>query len=246
MKKSRKSKKSNNESAAGCLILIGIAIFVYSALNQAGNNSRTNSPITETPHISPITSPNISPSPTPSKLSSTQQAPSATSTSQNRSTTTNTNNVSPTSRPVSVNQFDSGTYTANQNVLVRSCASTTCTNLGRISTGQQITVLGSVEGEVVERGYNIWYKITWEGGEGYVYGRYFTQGTIVTNPNTTTNNDSSNTDNNVNLVMPTSEIFICPSNCAEARERGLNEFEIAQKCPQLDRDHDGKACYNDN
>jgi hypothetical protein len=41
---------------------------------------------------------------------------------------------------------------------------------------------------------------------------------------------------------PAPTAFVCPRNCKAAVAAGLSE-EQAGKCPNLDRDHDGKACY---
>lgn len=51
------------------------------------------------------------------------------------------------------------------------------------------------------------------------------------------------------IVMPTSAPvivqpgFVCPRTCATAVALGMGEVEIAQKCPKLDRNQNGVACY---
>jgi hypothetical protein len=46
------------------------------------------------------------------------------------------------------------------------------------------------------------------------------------------------------VAPPMSNATTCPSNCTECVAMGWNEQQCG-KCPKLDRDHDGLACYQD-
>lgn len=143
----------------------------------------------------------------------------------------NTPRVAPTLAPTSdeavedVTDFSATMY-ANDNAIIRACASTTCQNLGRVDAGSAVVVTGIVDGEIVETGYTIWYRVEHGGVIGYVYQRLLAS--------------DAPTNGNVSPTM-----FVCPQNCDEAVARGMGASEIAQLCPRLDRDKDGQACYGD-
>jgi hypothetical protein len=138
-----------------------------------------------------------------------------------------------------VQPINSEMYYTTRDSKVRKCASTTCDNLGIISAGKSIVVTGSISGEEVTAGNVLWYQVQYGGQVAYIYSPALTKTapiqlvpTVIPEPA---------------VVQPISPIqsqsFVCPSNCAGARDMGLSPQQAAS-CG-LDRDGDGEACYDD-
>lgn len=85
----------------------------------------------------------------------------------------------PTSVPDSLN---GETYTVTGSARVRSCSSTTCTQLSTLSSGSQIRVSGVQQGESVS-GSNIWRIVQLPDGQtGYVHSSLLREGVIEVAP----------------------------------------------------------------
>ncbi|MBZ0292198.1 MAG: SH3 domain-containing protein, partial [Anaerolineae bacterium] len=135
----------------------------------------------------------------------------------------------------SVRDTDPTAYHATSGVNVRSCASTSCEQLGQLINGAGVTVTGTINGDSVNTGNSTWYRIDYGGREGYVYSAFLAAGP----PPPTARPVST-----ISPVQPPVRGFTCPRNCAEAVRMGLTAQQAAT-CPGLDGDHDGVACYGD-
>ena len=97
--------------------------------------------------------------------------PLPTATNTNVPTATN----APTSTPaVAIKAINGLTYYATRTANVRSCASSTCTKLGQVTSGTSVTVTGIVEGEIVTGNNSTWYQVQYGGASGFIYGAYLT------------------------------------------------------------------------
>lgn len=122
---------------------------------------------------------------------------------------------------------------------LRSCPETTCELVVQLVAGTAINIVGFEQGENY-KGSDIWRRVDYGGHLVYVHSSL-----VAVNPPQPTSAP-------IQIVQPTSAPvilqpvvpeFVCPSNCDEAKARGMGAEEIAQKCPQLDRNHNGVACY---
>lgn len=135
----------------------------------------------------------------------------------------------PSERPPSADVRDTNaqTYYAEGSINVRSCASTSCAVVTRLSAGEAITVTGETDGDRVESGNATWYRVVIDGETGYVY-----SGVVSINAPVSSSNVSGNSG---------AQTYTCPSNCDGAVSMGLTAQQAAA-CG-LDRDGDGEACY---
>jgi len=131
-----------------------------------------------------------------------------------------------------VMEYNATLYTVS-NAIVRGCPSTDCQNLGRVDVGQAVTVTGMVDGEIVEVGYAIWYRVEYDGAVGYIYQTLLTidAPAPVATPAPSTNSNTSSS-------------AVCPRNCSTAVAMGWTDVQAGQ-CDNLDRDGDKVACYGD-
>lgn len=60
-------------------------------------------------------------------------------------------------------------YWAANGINVRSCPSTSCEVVGRVNQGTRLTANGQIDGEAVNSGNKLWYRVRYGGGEAYVY-----------------------------------------------------------------------------
>lgn len=130
-------------------------------------------------------------------------------------------------------------YVADGNLNVRSCASTDCESLGMVNGGTRLAVTGMTDGEEVNRGNKIWYRVLYGGGEGYVYSELMSR--YVTPAPQPTAVPQQQQQVNTQPQQPAAQI---PDNCDEAVAMGLTA-EQAGQYDHLDRDNDGVACYGD-
>ena len=109
----------------------------------------------------------------------------------------------------------------------RACAQLSCEVRTYIPVGVELTVAGVQQGDAVN-GNTVWYIVIYTAREIYVNSSQVS--TIRPQP----------------TAAPTSRrssSLLCPSNCDQARARGMSA-SAAAACG-LDRDHDGVACYGD-
>lgn len=134
--------------------------------------------------------------------------------------------------------YYAGTGGAN----LRSCPETSCSRVGSIGSGEGVTVNGMVDGDAVDTGNKIWYRVTFGGTEAFVYSGLMYLNRPVTS-STGSNTSSSPATSGGQSSAPAGNTFTCPSNCTEAVALGVSAQQAAQ-CG-LDRDGDGVACYGD-
>lgn len=119
------------------------------------------------------------------------------------------------------------TYYATGNANLRSCPRTTCNKVDGVAAGEELTVIGQIEGDAVSAGNTVWYQVQHDRGDAYIYSNL-----VSTQKPAPVQSSSS------------SQGFTCPRNCDGAKAMGLSAQQAAS-CPGLDRDHDGVACYGD-
>lgn len=136
-------------------------------------------------------------------------------------------------QPADITILEPVTIYAESEVNVRECARTSCARMGQVPRGTALVADALLNGDEVQPGNLIWYRVAYGRGVGYVYSGVMQ----FTNP----------------LALPTQQQqnppqqqqnFTCPSNCDGARAMGLTASQAAT-CPGLDRDGDGVACYDD-
>ena len=242
------SKRKRNSSTGGCRrrirAVIGavVAVFVALALMVGNKSPKAGTAATATSR------PDVRPSPTTEVVGVTIIPTTVVDRAALLPTATITDTVEPSIIPSitmvpqmtltpmpDVQALDPSTYYVTRDSNVRSCPNTTCEKLGTISTGTTITVTGSTIGEEVSAGNGVWFEVQYGGRLGYVY-----------SPALTTKAPSAPI-----RIMPTQAPVASgypsnPKNCTEARNMGIDQYTAARINPKLDKDKDGKACYDDN
>lgn len=109
-------------------------------------------------------------------------------------------NSNRTSTPVFTPQRDAlstvepATYYATGSVNLRSCPRTTCNAVGALGRGEAITVNAVINGDAVNAGNAIWYRINRNGAEAFVYsGLVSKTAPVVTSGNSGGGNTTINT-----------------------------------------------------
>jgi hypothetical protein len=119
---------------------------------------------------------------------------------------------------------------------LRVCADRTCNALQLLSPGMPLVVNGSLSGDMIENGNNLWYRADFSGQAVYAYSGYLMSAAPTPiqlfQPEVTPPVQSQPPAQNT-----------CPRNCTEAVAWGYSA-EQAAACG-LDRDGDGVACYGD-
>lgn len=133
-------------------------------------------------------------------------------------------------------------YWATNGINVRACPSTSCNAIGRVNQGTRLTVNGWAEGEAVNSGNKVWYRVQYGGGYGFVYSGVVTDRAPVVAP-TAAPQVQQSVPSQPQPQQPANTTRR-PKNCDEARAMGLSPQQAAQ-WPHLDRDKDGVACYGD-
>lgn len=118
---------------------------------------------------------------------------------------------------------------------LRTCADRSCEALQLLSPGIALVVNGSLSGDMIENGNNLWYRADFAGQAVYVYSGYLMSAAPtpiqIFQPEMTP------------PVLPPPAQSVCPRNCTEAVAWGYSAQQAAA-CG-LDRDGDGVACYGD-
>lgn len=70
---------------------------------------------------------------------------------------------------VNVSHMADTDFWAANGINVRSCPSTSCDVVGKVNQGTRLTATGRVDGEEVNSGNKVWYRVRYGGGEAYVY-----------------------------------------------------------------------------
>jgi len=163
--------------------------------------------------------------------------PTATITDTAQPTVTNTDAPSETPVP-QITPIDNEIYYVVSTVNLRSCPHTDCPVVEKIASGLPLAVSGVVQGESVDAGNPNWYRVEHSAAsEEYAYSRFLSSSpTIKTQP-------QQNVPQQQQVASPIPQAgFVCPSNCTDAVAMGLSP-EQAATCPNLDRNHNGVACY---
>lgn len=130
----------------------------------------------------------------------------------------------------------------------RECPRTSCTLVTYFNTGIPLPVNAHTQGEAVEAGNSLWYRVLFNGEQVFVYSGVTTAQAPATQrpaqpaqpaqPAAPSSSGSSSTG-----PSGVQGNFQCPRNCDGARAAGLSAQQAAS-CG-LDRDGDGVACYGD-
>ena len=64
---------------------------------------------------------------------------------------------------------------ARSDANLRSCPSTTCSRAGAVQAGERLVVTGRTNGEAVNGGNTLWYRVDYSGQASYIYGSLVTQ-----------------------------------------------------------------------
>jgi len=146
-----------------------------------------------------------------------------------------------TAIPTATVQTELVYYYANASVSIRSCPNTDCSVVARLSIGDRIGVLSFVEGEAVYGNSDLWADVTIGNQPQFIYGELLSltpvQVPVISPP-------EQNSSPVEPPAAPAQDSFVCPRNCDEAISWGWSAQE-AGRCPNLDRDKDGVACYGD-
>lgn len=120
---------------------------------------------------------------------------------------------------------------------LRTCADRTCDALQLLSPGMALVVNGSLSGDMIENGNNLWYRADVAGQRVYAYSGYL----MTTAPTPIRIFQPPEVTPPVQSFPPVQNV--CPRNCTEAVAWGYSAQQAAA-CG-LDRDGDGVACYGD-
>ncbi len=159
---------------------------------------------------------------------------------------------------------DPGTYTVGfSSAKVRATASTSGQQLAVVRLNNSVPVTGGTQGTSVS-GSTLWCSVSMAGDQvGYIHSSLLVaaldapavdplpvaasgvQVIVVPVDNGGTVSTPTPPPAAVSTPIPAVQTsFVCPRNCAAAVAMGLSAQQ-AGTCPNLDRDHDGVACYGD-
>lgn len=132
------------------------------------------------------------------------------------------------------------TYYANDGARLRSCARTDCDVIDTLAGGDALLVSDEIEGQAVNAGNGIWYKVEYNGREAFVYSGAVSRTAL--SAQSIINSAAPAADNPAVTAAAPAAGSPRPGNCSTAVAMGISAEE-AGKWPHLDRDKDGVACY---
>jgi hypothetical protein len=145
--------------------------------------------------------------------------------------------ASPSATPDPIVAMPPSTLYARDVAPLHACPERTCAPLHLLSPGAALAINGSLSGDMIQQGNNLWYRAEWSGQVVYVYSGYLTAV-----PPTPIQLVQPSQPEATPPVLPPAQ-NMCPRNCTEAVAWGYTA-EQAAACG-LDRDGDGVACYGD-
>lgn len=151
------------------------------------------------------------------------------------------------------------TYYVKNLANVRSCPQRSCDAVVQLSAGASVIADGVVNGDIVNPGNAIWYRVQYNGQPAYVYSDLVSSTPPSSGAGTTsTGNNSSSPvqQSNASPVIGASEKcagfdwgvcsnYTTPANCEAVRAAGIPSHIAACCFPARDGDKDGEACYDD-
>ena len=147
-----------------------------------------------------------------------------------------------TAIPTAIVQTGLVYYYANASASIRSCPNTDCSLVARLNIGDRIGVLSFVAGQNVYGNSDLWADVTVGNQPQFIYGELLSltpvQAPVISPP------EQNSSPVVPPAAPPVQDSFVCPRNCAEAISLGWTAQQ-AGRCPNLDRDGDGVACYGD-
>lgn len=139
------------------------------------------------------------------------------------------------------------TYYVLAEARLRSCAgTTTCEIITTLYAGAPVTVTAFVNGEEVSPGNAVWYLVSYNGSDAYIYSDLVTL-TAPAAPVTSGGNSGGSSTSGGNTNTGGSDTLgVRPGNCSTAVAMGMSAEE-AGKWSHLNRDpdKDNLACYGD-
>ncbi len=213
----------------GCLFLVVILLIVYMVGKFGGSQSDSLPTLAVLPGVTSVAvnrSGFVTFTPAPGTI-----YPTATITDTPPPTITST--PAPTETPtLQVSPASSELYDVISTANARSCPDSKCELIGKLQAGNIISVTGVVSGENYQRSA-LWIQAIYHDGQTvYVHSSLVTPHVERVQPIT-------------QATVGQQSSFVCPRNCTDARAMGLSPQQAAT-CPNLDRDGDGQACYDDN
>lgn len=158
----------------------------------------------------------------------------------------------PTAQTIAVRDTSSKTYYASSGgTNIRSCPKTSCLSVTKIAAGDAIVTTGQVDGDAVNVGNAVWYRVQYKGEDAYVYSGVVkdTKPAVVSSGSSggVTTSSSSSTVVIQQSVAP-SQVWDCSGdvyNCGSFGSRAeMNSYWAA--CPgdpsNLDGNDDGSYC----
>jgi len=127
-------------------------------------------------------------------------------------------------------------YAKHNNAYLRICERLECPIIEILDFGEAIQVINTVTGDAIGS-TTTWYELK---RGGYVHAL-----DVLENPPPTPRPVAPYGGSSLSSSSSgsgSSSGFTCPSNCDGAKAMGLTAQQAAS-CPELDRDHDGVACY---
>jgi hypothetical protein len=236
MAKRRGKAKAKSSTATGCALLIVIVIAIATVSRpKSGNPTPTGQSLTATEQgAKPRPSATITDTPSP--------APTTSEVLGNRSG--NSAQATPTKLAILVESMPLTAYMVRSSANARTCPDTGCEALGRLESGQTITVDGGVKGGDFQ-GSNVWVRTTYNGQTAYVHSSLVIESALVAQPEQLQSQIQSTLISQPVQAARYECNGINDLNCADFDGTGTSADEHVQRCgdeDQLDKEGDGDAC----
>lgn len=149
------------------------------------------------------------------------------------------------------------TYYVKSQAIVRECPQRTCASVATLGAGAALVSDGVINGEIVNPGNAIWYRVSYNGQTAYVYSDVVsgaapaatTSGGATSGGNTQSSSSAAPVPDAAvscqGFDWAVCQTYNTPANCTEAKSMSIPSHAAACCFPKLDRDKDGDACYND-
>ena len=220
----RKRGRKQKSSTQGCLVLLMFVLLGFAYLFPRAQQALIDRPqpaavVTERPSVTITDTPETEFTPPPSPLPASGEGEQG---------------------DEDVVRAASGIYYTTNDMNVRVCPGTDCEVAGQVQQGTRFTITGEVDGEAVNSGNAVWYRVQYGGDDAFVYSGLMTQN----QPQAQQNPPQQQQAGPAATQAPAAQQVSRPGNCSTAVAMGLSDVQAAQ-WSHLDRDNDGVACYGD-
>lgn len=150
--------------------------------------------------------------------------------------------------PINVGDVTMRTMYAQGSVNVRACPRRDCDRVNYLIDGQTVTVTGEAEGDAVQDRNSTWYRISYEGRDGFVYSAYLSD--MAPSPVPATRVPFVPVATQSYSPQPAQVNYVCNGiddlNCSDFAKDGISAQQHLLECgydeDRLDADKDGRAC----